>query len=476
MVKGWAADITPLYDKEIYIKYFERLPRFRKEKAMAQADPLKRVQSVAAWSLWEKLRKKYRLPKETVFNLSHSGEFVMCAVCMGGDLAEGKRIQVGCDIQQIGRAREHLAKRYFCGSEYEAVMSGKTPEERADIFYRYWVLKESFLKATRFGMKLSLDSFEIRLGNPPVLIRKPDLFRQDYYYREYEHPNKLYKMAICSTEKRDCRRYRYGVAKKLTGEFRLRRMLVIGIAIGLVAGVLCTGVAAKSVLSKNKAEFAAEKEKLKKKTNELKEEIMKHEAANNSAEALGSDKEGWALVLVNDSHPLDVSYVPESMVELESERFVDARIEEPLRQMLDDGAKAGLSMYVASAYRSSEKQKEVFNATMQDWMANGRTPLEAYDETKKSVAVPGTSEHATGLAVDIIASEYEGLDDRQGETDEQKWLMEHCWEYGFILRYPPEKVDITGIIYEPWHYRYVGKTAAEEIMKKNLTLEEYLLQ
>jgi len=200
MVKGWA-DITPLYDKEIYIKYFERLPRFRKEKAMAQADPLKRVQSVAAWSLWEKLRKKYRLPKETVFNLSHSGEFVMCAVCMGGDLAEGKRIQVGCDIQQIGRAREHLAKRYFCGSEYEAVMSGKTPEERADIFYRYWVLKESFLKATRFGMKLSLDSFEIRLGNPPVLIRKPDLFRQDYYYREYEHPNKLYKMAICSTEK-----------------------------------------------------------------------------------------------------------------------------------------------------------------------------------------------------------------------------------------------------------------------------------
>ena len=90
MVKGWAADITPLYDKEIYIKYFERLPRFRKEKAMAQADPLKRVQSVAAWSLWEKLRKKYRLPKETVFNLSHSGEFVMCAVCMGGDLAEGQ--------------------------------------------------------------------------------------------------------------------------------------------------------------------------------------------------------------------------------------------------------------------------------------------------------------------------------------------------------------------------------------------------
>ena len=179
--------------------------------------------------------------------------------------------------------------------------------------------------------------------------------------------------------------------KKLTGEFRLRRMLVIGIAIGLVAGVLCTGVAAKSVLSKNKAEFAAEKEKLKKKTNELKEEIMKHEAANNSAEALGSDKEGWALVLVNDSHPLDVSYVPESMVELGKRTVCRCAYRRTSSaDCLTMGQKSGLSMYVASAYRSSEKQKEVFNATMQDWMANGRTPLEAYDETKKSVAVPGT--------------------------------------------------------------------------------------
>ncbi|URW88762.1 hypothetical protein M5E84_13805 [[Ruminococcus] torques] len=89
MVKGWAADITPLYDKEIYIKYFERLPRFRKEKAMAQADPLKRVQSVAAWSLWEKLRKKYRLPKETVFNLSHSGS-LSCVPSVWEGFGRGK--------------------------------------------------------------------------------------------------------------------------------------------------------------------------------------------------------------------------------------------------------------------------------------------------------------------------------------------------------------------------------------------------
>ena len=133
-------------------------------------------------------------------------------------------------------------------------------------------------------------------------------------------------------------------------------------------------------------------------------------------------------------------------------------------------------MYVASAYRSYEQQREVFNSTMQDWIVQGYNPLDAYDATKKSVAVPGTSEHATGLAVDIIASAYEALDEAQGDTPEQKWLMEHCAEYGFILRYPSDKAEVTGIIYEPWHYRYVGKEAAQEITEKGLTLEEYLEQ
>lgn len=119
--------------------------------------------------------------------------------------------------------------------------------------------------------------------------------------------------------------------------------------------------------------------------------------ANNSAEALGSDKEGWALVLVNDSHPLDVSYVPESMVELESRRFVDARIEEPLRRCLTMGQKRDLVCMSLPLTVLLRSRRKCFNATMQDWMANGRTPLEAYDETKKSVAVPGTSEHATDL-------------------------------------------------------------------------------
>ena len=93
--------------------------------------------------------------------------------------------------------------------------------------------------------------------------------------------------------------------------------------------------------------------------------------------------------------------------------------------------------------------------------------------TKKSVAIPGTSEHATGLAVDIMSTKYGELDEKQGDTEEQKWLMEHCSEYGFVLRFPQDKSDITGIVYEPWHYRYVGVDAAKEMTENGLTLEEY---
>ena len=94
--------------------------------------------------------------------------------------------------------------------------------------------------------------------------------------------------------------------------------------------------------------------------------------------------------------------------------------------------------------------------------------------TAKSIAWPGESEHATGLAMDIVSSDYAGLDEKQGETDDQKWLMEHCYEYGFILRYPKDKSEDTGIIYEPWHYRYVGVEAALAIRDQGVTLEEYL--
>ena len=97
-------------------------------------------------------------------------------------------------------------------------------------------------------------------------------------------------------------------------------------------------------------------------------------------------------------------------------------------------------------------------------------------EAARWVAKPGTSEHQTGLALDIVAAGYQILDEEQEDTAEQKWLMENSWKYGFILRYPSEKSDITGIGYEPWHYRYVGKAAAADIYRTGVCLEEYLSQ
>ena len=97
----------------------------------------------------------------------------------------------------------------------------------------------------------------------------------------------------------------------------------------------------------------------------------------------------------------------------------------------------------------------------------------AAKEAATVVAMPGTSEHELGLAVDLVDTDYPYLDEAQENTDTQKWLMENSWRYGFILRYPNDKSEITGIIYEPWHYRYVGKETAKAIYESGLCMEEF---
>ena len=263
--------------------------------------------------------------------------------------------------------------------------------------------------------------------------------------------------------------------KKKTDPYRLVKILVGGIAAGLLIG----GIAATVIKGRSMEKAATEYEaRIQSKDDEiaaLQEELESNneENAQTNAEILSGQEDGWALALVNETYPLDTSYAPE-LTQLDDTHSVDSRIAEETQQMFQDAQAAGLNLYIVSAYRSYDQQREVFNTTMNDWIAQGYTPLEAYEETAKSVAIPGTSEHATGLALDITSGEYEELDDRQAETDEAKWLAENCWKYGFILRYPSEKSDVTGIVYEPWHYRYVGKDAAQKITEQGVTLEEYL--
>ena len=118
-------------------------------------------------------------------------------------------------------------------------------------------------------------------------------------------------------------------------------------------------------------------------------------------------------------------------------------------------------------------QNEAVEAKDAKLQETGLSYEEAYEKAKTVVAYPGTSEHQTGLATDIVATSHQLLDDSQAETAEQQWLMENCWKYGFILRYPLGKSEYTGIIYEPWHYRYVGKEVAQYITENELCLEEY---
>ncbi len=263
-------------------------------------------------------------------------------------------------------------------------------------------------------------------------------------------------------------------------EQRLKKVLIIGFAAGLLVCFLLNMVISRirigGIDKKYEKQITELTEKNEKLSSQLKSgTAVKKEDGEDGSNELSSEEEAWSLVLINEEHPLDTEYAPE-LAQIREGAFVDARIEEETKQMLKDAGEEGLDMYIVSAYRDYETQREVFNTTMVDWISQGYSPLEAYEETKKSVAVPGTSEHASGLALDITSAQYGELDEKQAETEEAKWLAQNCWKYGFILRYPPEKSDITKIIFEPWHYRYIGKEAAKEVMEKNLTLEEYLAQ
>ena len=184
-------------------------------------------------------------------------------------------------------------------------------------------------------------------------------------------------------------------------------------------------------------------------------------------------EQDWQLLLVNPWNKLPEGYTIE-LKKLSNGLQVDARIYDDLTAMLSDCRKAGLRPLVCSAYRSQEKQTKLYNNKIARLRAAGYSREAAIREAGRWVAVPGTSEHQTGLAVDLVASSYQILDQKQERTAEQKWLMEHCWEYGFILRYPSDKSTITGIGYEPWHYRYVGKETAKALRDSGLCLEEYL--
>ena len=181
----------------------------------------------------------------------------------------------------------------------------------------------------------------------------------------------------------------------------------------------------------------------------------------------------WRLVLVNPWNALPEGYEP-ALTQLSGGHAVDERCYPDLQDMMDACRAAGNDPLICSSYRTWEKQERLFENKVSRLEAQGYRGEAARLEAAKTVAVPGTSEHQLGLAVDIVDRSNQNLDESQEDTAVQQWLMAHSWEYGFILRFPTGKSDITGIIYEPWHYRYVGRDAAKEIYDRGICLEEYL--
>lgn len=185
----------------------------------------------------------------------------------------------------------------------------------------------------------------------------------------------------------------------------------------------------------------------------------------------------WRLRLVNADHLLSDKFSP-TLVDIGDGKKFDKRAAKALLRMIRDGQEAGHDLYVCSAYRDNEYQSRLFNRQVAKQRSYGKTRKQARRDAARVVAAPGASEHATGLAADIInkqySEKYSSLTRGFENTKAFAWLKEHCTDYGFILRYPEDKTDITGVIYEPWHFRYVGVTAAHNMEREGLCLEEYL--
>ena len=174
------------------------------------------------------------------------------------------------------------------------------------------------------------------------------------------------------------------------------------------------------------------------------------------------DITSWEYRLANADNSIG-EYTPE-LDTVEGQKL-DKRMTDAMKDFVAAARAQGLSVYLSSGYRSYDEQNYLYQRKVSQY---------GEEQAKKIVAPPGTSEHQTGLACDITDKYYEFKNSSLENTALYQWMSQHCQEYGFIVRYPKDKEDVTGIIYEPWHFRYVGKDAAEYIMDKGLCLEEFV--
>lgn len=180
------------------------------------------------------------------------------------------------------------------------------------------------------------------------------------------------------------------------------------------------------------------------------------------------------LALVNPWNEVAEDFQPR-VVEIGDSKQIDERAYSALKNMVADCKAAGCRAVPLSAFRTREYQQGLYENKIQRLIFDGSSPDSAPYEAAREVAPPGTSEHELGLAVDIVDNDNPELDLTQEWTPTSRWLAQHCIEYGFILRYPDGTTDTTGIVYEPWHYRFIGREAAKAYIESGCaTFEDFL--
>ena len=252
--------------------------------------------------------------------------------------------------------------------------------------------------------------------------------------------------------------------------------------VGLLSVIIMFGMTAYSLFYSTPADSDAKKETAttysfeKKKTTKKKNAVQKALPDSNAND--------WNLVLVGPKNKIEKEVAESQLTTLsDNSHQVDSRIAKDYEEFSEAATEAGFPLVVISAFRSVDSQKEVFDTNVNGLISgNGMSEEDAIAKTKETITEPGYSEHHTGLAIDVVDPDWynsyssQVLDASYGDHPGAKWIAENAPKYGFIIRYLKDRQDITGITYEPWHIRYVGKENAEYISKHDLTLEEFLKQ
>ena len=258
---------------------------------------------------------------------------------------------------------------------------------------------------------------------------------------------------------------------------KIMQVALVIIGVGVLLSVIVTyNITNRSVTNRLTAindELQAKFDALQKDKDTLQESI--DVVARHTGGVPMATDENWNLRLVNSQFPIELDYAPPQLADLVEGVQVDARIVDAAKQLLDAAVAAGFDPVVTSGFRDADTQRQLFTNRMSALMSNqGFSAIGSFYETSTGVALPGFSEHQLGLAIDI--SEVGATLPAEGEalTGIYLWLLDNSWQFGFIQRYPEGKTEITGVKFEPWHFRYVGVEAATQIHQQGITLEEFL--